>query len=52
VPYSPPVTLPALVIAQTLYGDGSEADQIVTKNSVRHPGFVSGGQTLRVLSNG
>ena len=52
VPYSPPVTLPALVIAQTLYGDGSEADQIVTRNAVRHPGFVGGGQTLRVLSNG
>ena len=51
VPYSPPMTLPALVIAQTLYGDGSEADQIVSKNSVRHPGFVTGGQTLQVLSD-
>lgn len=45
------MTLPALVIAQTLYGDGSEADQIVSKNSVRHPGFVTGGQTLQVLSD-
>lgn len=51
VPYSPPMTLPALVIAQTLYGDGSEAEQIVSKNSVRHPGFVTGGQPLQVLSN-
>lgn len=51
VPYSPSSTQPALVIAQTLYGDGSRAEQIVTKNAVRHPGFVSGGQTLQVLSD-
>jgi prophage DNA circulation protein len=52
VPYTPAATLPALVIAQTLYDDGTRDGQIVARNSVRHPGFVPGGQALQVLSDG
>lgn len=52
VSYTPAATLPALVIAQTLYGDANQASQIVQRNRPRHPGFVSGGQALEVLSNG
>lgn len=46
------MTQPALVIAQRIYGDASRADEIVTRNQIRHPGFVPGGQTLEVLADG
>lgn len=50
----PAATLPALVIAQRLYGDPAtleaRAAEIVARNRVRHPGFVPGGVTLQVLS--
>lgn len=38
--YSPPETTPALVLAYTLYGDALRGGEIVTRNRVRHPGFV------------
>ncbi|WP_419657672.1 DNA circularization protein, N-terminus [Desulfosarcina variabilis str. Montpellier] len=47
--YTPAATLPALVIAQTIYGDATEADAIVTRNNIAHPGFVPGGESLEVL---
>lgn len=50
--YTPPATEPALVIAQRLYGDAGRADQIVARNGVRHPGFVTGGRALEVLTDG
>jgi prophage DNA circulation protein len=50
----PAVTLPALVIAQRLYGDPASVEaraaEIVARNKVRHPGFVPGGVALQVLS--
>jgi len=52
VPYVPPSTMPALVIAQTLYDDATRESQIVTRNTVRHPGFTPGGQALQVLTDG
>lgn len=52
VPYVPAATLPALVIAQTLYGDATQAAQIVQRNRPRHPGFITGGQQLLVLTDG
>lgn len=47
--YTPAATLPALVIAQRLYGDGRRAAEIVRRNRIRHPGAVPGGTTLEVL---
>lgn len=47
--YTPPTTMPALVIAHRLYGDASRADEIVARNNIRHPGFVPGGVALEVL---
>ena len=47
--YIPATTLPALVIAQIIYGDATEADAIVTRNNIAHPGFVPGGESLEVL---
>lgn len=48
--YTPPATLPALVIAHQLYGDASRDADLVARNRIRHPGFVAGGQALEVLS--
>jgi len=36
-------------IAQFLYGDGSRADEIIARNNIPHPGFVSP-EPLQVLS--
>lgn len=51
VPYTPKRTLPALVVAYHIYGDASEADNLVSRNRIRYPGFVPGGQPLEVLTN-
>jgi prophage DNA circulation protein len=48
--YTPPQSAPSLTIAHALYGDiDSEAD-LIARNRIRHPGFVQGGQELKVLS--
>lgn len=52
VPYTPPSTKPALVIAQALYDDAQRDSDIVRRNSVRHPGFVAGSKPLQVVTNG
>lgn len=55
--YSSSATLPALVIAYSVYGDRigdvvARADQIVTRNRIAHPGFVLGGAPLELLAIG
>ncbi|MGB1763013.1 DNA circularization protein [Alloalcanivorax xenomutans] len=47
--YTPDATMPALLIAHHLYGDATREADIVTRNRLRHPGFVPGGQPLEVL---
>jgi prophage DNA circulation protein len=51
VQYPVPVTQPALVIAHHLYGDVEQADAMVARNKIRHPGFVPGGRTIEVLTS-
>jgi prophage DNA circulation protein len=51
VVYTPPATLPAVVLAHRLYGDPLRATDLVERNNVRHPGFVPGGDPLEVLSD-
>lgn len=51
VTYTPVATLPALVIAQTLYDNAAVEAEIVKRNRPRHPGFVTGGQPLQVISD-
>ncbi|PSJ23575.1 hypothetical protein CVH10_01550 [Halomonas sp. ND22Bw] len=48
--YTPRATQPALVLAYRLYGDAARADEIVSRNDVRHPGFVVGGDPLEILN--
>lgn len=50
VQYPVPRTLPALVVAHRLYGNVSQADSIVARNRIRHPGFVPGGRAIEVLT--
>ncbi|CAG8864079.1 DNA circularization protein [Pseudomonas fluorescens] len=38
--YSPAETVSALVLAHALYGDALRSGEIVSRNRVRHPGFV------------
>lgn len=50
--FSPRQTLPSLLVAYQLYGDASRAEDIVSRNGPRRPGFLVGGQQLEVLANG
>jgi prophage DNA circulation protein len=50
VAWTPKSSLPALVIAHLIYLDATQSDEIVSRNRIRHPGFVPGGQPLEVLT--
>lgn len=52
LPYTPPTTLPALVVAHLVYTDARRADELVTRNRVPHPSFVAGQRVLEVLADG
>lgn len=52
VQYVPRETLPSLLVAYQIYGDAGRADEIATRNSPRHPGFLTGGKQLEVLADG
>ena len=45
-----PTTMPALAAAYRLHGDAGRADEIVSRNHIRHPGRVPGNTSLEVLS--
>lgn len=51
IKYTPARTEPALVIAQRLYGDATRAQEIISRNNIKHPLFVPGGVELEVLSD-
>ena len=52
--YTPATTEPALVIAHRLYDDvanvSTRAREIVDRNRIAHPGFVTGGVALQVVT--
>ena len=50
VNFTPAAVLPAVVIAHRLYGDATQADSLVVRNAIRHPGFVPAGEPLEVLT--
>lgn len=45
----PKRTLPAIVLAQELYGSAENGDDIIARNRIEHPGFVAGGDDLEIL---
>ncbi|PLX49112.1 MAG: hypothetical protein C0613_08295 [Desulfobulbaceae bacterium] len=47
--YTPPATLPALVVAHQVYGDATREQEIIERNRIGHPGFVPGGEALEIL---
>lgn len=48
---TPARTLPALVLAHQIYGDAGRAEEIVSRNRLRNPLAVPGGQALEVLGD-
>lgn len=46
-----PQTTPAVALAYRLYADAGRDAEIVSRNRVRHPGFVPGGVDIEVLSS-
>jgi prophage DNA circulation protein len=48
---SMPATLPALVVAYRALGDARRETDLVARNPIRHPGFVTGGMSLEVLAD-
>ncbi len=48
--YSPASVQPSLVVAYALYGDARRAGEIVARNNIRHPAFVSPYPSLEVLA--
>lgn len=47
-----PESTPAVVLAYGLYDDTSRDAEIVSRNRIRHPGFVPSNRALQVLSDG
>ncbi|HVJ53447.1 MAG TPA: DNA circularization N-terminal domain-containing protein [Aliidongia sp.] len=45
-------SLPAVVLAFRLYGDPSQAADIIARNDIRNPMFLPSGTAIEVLSNG
>lgn len=50
LPFTPPVTVPSLVLAHRLYGDLALEQDVIGRNKIRHPGFVQGAVELEILS--
>lgn len=48
ITFTPPKTLPALVIAYELFQDLDKEQEIIDQNEIEHPGFVPGGVPLEV----
>lgn len=50
--WTPPATLPSLVVAHKIYGDAEREGEIIARNRVRRPGAVPGGTPLEVRTDG
>ncbi len=48
--FTPLVTLPSLVLAHNLYGDLSREADLLARNRIQNPAFVTGGVELEILS--
>jgi len=49
VEYIPIVSLPAMVISHEVYGVISREQEIIDRNRIGHPGFVTGGESIEIL---
>jgi prophage DNA circulation protein len=48
---TPPGTTPSLVVAYQLYENAGRAVEIAERNRARHPGFLTGGEPLEVITD-
>jgi prophage DNA circulation protein len=51
VTFTPSATMPALVVAQRLYGDPERDVDIIARNNPSRPAFLEGGEPLQVLAD-
>lgn len=51
VEYTPPATIPAIVLSYQLYGDIAKAEELLAINQIRHPGFIPGMEKIKVLAD-
>ena len=52
VDFTPAVSLPAVLIAHMVHGDARRCEEIIARNNIRHPCFVTGGYPIKVLADG
>ncbi|MBI4209533.1 MAG: DNA circularization N-terminal domain-containing protein [Deltaproteobacteria bacterium] len=50
IEYTPPVTMPSLVIIYDLFQDPELEQDLLDRNKIIHPGFIPGGESLEVLN--
>ena len=51
VTYTPPGTVPSLVLSHRLYGHLDAEADLIARNRLKHPGFILGSRALEVLSS-
>ena len=44
-------TMPSLAVSNTLYGSVDQEQSIISRNKIRHPGFIPGGVDLKVVTD-
>jgi len=49
VDYTPPVSVPALVLSYDLYGRVDREQEIIDRNNIQNPGVIFGGRPIEVL---
>ena len=47
--YTPPETLPSLVLTHRIYGSIEHEADLIARNNISNPALVPGGQELEVL---
>lgn len=47
--YTPPATTSVLLIAHTVHGDARRSDEIVARNNLRYPGFVTMAVPIQIV---
>lgn len=49
IDYTPPITMNSLFLTYYLYGSLEREQEVIERNSIEHPGFIPGQQTIEVI---
>lgn len=49
--YTPKTTMPAVLLAYKVYGTAAREDDVLRRNTVRHPGFMPGGSPVVIIKD-